>query len=68
MDTPIPITPQEHTSRIIISGPLALFAARLLSLQPGEYMIALDTTIPRRPRWKVSSAGQWEKPKRAEPG
>ena len=68
MDANAPNPPQEHASRITITGPLALFAARVLMLQPGEYLIALDTTIPRRPRWKVSTAGQWEKPRREENG
>ncbi len=62
-------TPQSHDhsgSRITITGALALFAARVLMLPPGEYLIALDTRIAHKPQWKVSTAGPWERPRREE--
>lgn len=49
--------------RVTLKGPPALLAMRLLSLvnRPGEYVIHLDTRRGDCPRWRVSSAGAWEK-------
>lgn len=49
---------------VTVRGALALFAARLLALPAGEYMIHLDTRDERRPRWRVAQVDGWEKPAR----
>lgn len=57
--------PARHV--LVVRGPLALLAARLDGLPPGEYVITLDKTHQRRPRWKIGGqpAG-WEKAHRED--
>lgn len=47
--------------QVTIRGIMALFAARVLSLPAGEYVIHLDTRHPARPRWKIGQTPpEWE--------
>ena len=57
--------PARHV--IVVRGPLALLAARLDGLPPGEYVITLDKTHQLRPRWRIGSQPPaWEKAQREE--
>lgn len=53
---------QHHDRRkFVVSGIMALFAARVLSLPAGEYVIHLDTRHAARPRWRIGQPPQeWE--------
>ena len=55
--------PDDNRDRrqFVVRGIMALFAARVLSLPAGEYVIHLDTRHASRTRWKIGQMPQpWE--------
>lgn len=64
------MTPQDDRDRrqFVVKGIMAWFAARVLSLPPGEYVIHLDTRHATRPRWRIGQPPQeWEHARHDDP-